>query len=97
MTTVELIALMAARAAQAEHEDLEHEAALPHLVACTDTRAGFTSYSGPYPSRAEAQAAADNEASVEAEGDGRLVFTVEPVFPPIGYHLAVRSAGGEAC
>lgn len=85
---------MATRAVQAEREDLEHEAALPHLVACTDIVAGRTSYSGPYPSRAAAQAAADYEAAAEVEG-GRLVFTAEPVFPPIGYHLASRA--GEAC
>lgn len=97
MATAELVARMATRAAQAEREDREHEAALPHLVACTDTAAGRTSYSGPYPSRAAAQEAADYEAAAEAGGGGRLVFTAEPVFPPIGYHLATRSAGGEAC
>jgi hypothetical protein len=79
--------LMAAMAAVAEQEDVAREAALPHLVVCIDVASGSRSYSGPYPSRGAAESAAQYEATVEAGSDCRLRFVVEPVFPPIDYHL----------
>jgi hypothetical protein len=96
MVTGDIVELIAARAAQAERQDLENEAVLPHLVACTDTVSGHTSYSGPYHSRAAAHAAAEYETAVEADAHNRLRFSVEPVFPPIGYHLNQTSLGDVA-
>ncbi|HEX4189845.1 MAG TPA: hypothetical protein VHZ06_02535 [Marmoricola sp.] len=81
--------VLIARAALVELEDLAQEAALPHLVICTDVGGGAQSYSGPYPTREEALAAARYEARLEDPDEERLRFTVEPVFPPIRHHLVV--------
>ncbi|MCW2753758.1 MAG: hypothetical protein JWQ32_1169 [Marmoricola sp.] len=92
----ERVEVMAALAALAEREDRDREAALPHLVACVDTASGASSYSGPYPSRDAAAAAARYEAAIESGPECRLRFSVEPVFPPIGYHLRPIRTGDAA-
>ena len=91
MSSRNAVAIMAVRAALAEKLDLEGEAELPHLVLCTDTVHGSSTYSGPYASRSAALAAANYERAMEADPEERLHFTVEPVFPPIEYHLAAST------